>query len=93
MKKIFSLLLITAVFAACGGKSGDKKEQLAKLKQQQADLAGQIATLEKELGASDTTKREKIKYITTSILSPTVFNSFIELQGAVVADDEVFVNA
>lgn len=93
MKKIFSLLLITAFFAACGGKGGDKKEQLADLKQQQAALSAQISALEKELGASDTTKKEKIKYITSMPLVPSVFNSFIELQGAVVADDEVFINA
>lgn len=93
MKKIFSLLLITAFFAACGGKGGDKKEQLAGLKQQQAALSAQISALEKELGASDTTKKEKIKYITSMPLVPSVFNSFIELQGAVVADDEVFINA
>ena len=93
MKKIFSLLLITAFFAACGGKGGDKKEQLADLKQQQAALSAQITALEKELGASDTTKKEKIKYITSMPLVSSVFNSFIELQGAVVADDEVFINA
>ena len=93
MKKIFSLILLTAVFAACGGKGGDKKEQLATLKSQQAELSAKIAALEKELGASDTTKKEKVKYISVVPLVSTVFNNFIELQGAVVADDEVFVNA
>ncbi len=91
MKKIFSLLLITVFFAACGGNGGDKKAQLAELKVKQADLSAQISALEKELGASDTTRKEKIKYIATSPVSPTVFNSFIELQGAVVAEDEVYV--
>ncbi len=91
MKKIFSLLLITAFFAACGGNGDDKKAQLAALKVKQADLSAQISALEKELGASDTTKKEKIKYIATSPVSPTVFNSFIELQGSVVAEDEVYV--
>lgn len=93
MKKIFSLLLITIFFAACGGKGGDKKTQLAELKVKQADLSAQISSLEKELGASDTTKKEKIKYISTASLTPTVFSNFIELQGAVVAEDEVYVNA
>lgn len=93
MKKTLSLLLMIAFFAACGGKGTDKKTQLAELKVKQADLSAQISALEKELGASDTTRKEKIKYITTASVTPTVFNSFIELQGAVVAEDEVFVNA
>lgn len=93
MKKILSLLIITAVFAACGGKSGDKKEQLATLKQQQAELSAKIIALEKELGASDTTRKEKIKYISVAPLAATIFNNFIELQGAVVAEDEVYINA
>ncbi len=93
MKKILSLILIVAVFAACGGGGVDKKAQLADLKVKQADLSAQISALEKELGASDTTKKEKIKYINTASVTPTVFTNFIELQGAVVAEDEVYVNA
>ena len=93
MKKILSLLIITAFFAACGGKGGDKKAQLADLKKQQADLSSKIATLEKELGASDTTKKEKVKFISIMPVAATNFNNFIELQGSVVADDEVYVNA
>jgi membrane fusion protein, multidrug efflux system len=94
MKKILSLLIITAFFAACGGKKeGDKKAELATLKQEQAALSAKITALEKELGATDTTRKEKIKYISVAPLATTAFNSFIELQGGVVADDEVFINA
>ena len=93
MKKILSLLLITAFFVACDGKGGDKKAQLADLKVKQADLAAQISVLEKELGASDTTKKEKIKYISVAPVSTSAFSNFIELQGSVVAEDEVYINA
>lgn len=58
MKKILSLIIITAIFAACGGNGVDKKAQLADLKVKQADLSAQISALEKELGASDNTERE-----------------------------------
>ena len=75
MKKIFSLLLIMAVFAACGGKATDKKSQLVDLKKQQATLSAQITALEKEVNGADTTKKEKIKYITAVPLATTVFRS------------------
>ena len=94
MKKIFSLILITVAVAACGKKeAGDRATQLADLRKQQTDLTTKIAALEKELGKSDTTKKEKIKFISTTNLTPSVFTHFIELQGAVVADEEVYINA
>jgi membrane fusion protein, multidrug efflux system len=100
MKNILSILLITAVFAACGKKDGatanvvggDKAAQLAELKKQQADLGSKISALEKELGGKES-KGEKIIPIAVETLAPSVFNSFIELQGSVVADEQVFLTA
>jgi membrane fusion protein, multidrug efflux system len=99
MKNILSILLITAVFAACGKKdgsnangAGDKAAQLAELKKQQADLGSKISALEKELGGSEA-KAEKVIAIAVEALTPSVFNSFIELQGSVVADEQVFLTA
>ncbi|MDZ7879762.1 MAG: efflux RND transporter periplasmic adaptor subunit [Saprospiraceae bacterium] len=99
MKNILSILLITVVFAACGKKDGatataggDKAAQLAELKKQQADLGSKISVLEKELGGTQD-KTEKIIPIAVETLTPSVFNSFIELQGSVVADEQVFLTA
>jgi membrane fusion protein, multidrug efflux system len=97
MKNILSILLITAVFAACGKKDGgtnanaEKTAQLAELKKQQTDLGSKISALEKELGKSDTTKKEKVIAIAVETVSPTAFNNYIELQGSVVADEQVFI--
>jgi membrane fusion protein, multidrug efflux system len=97
MKNILSILLITAVFAACGGKkeganaNAEKIAQLAELKKQQADLGGKIGALEKELGKLDTTKKEKVIAVAVETISPTAFNNYVELQGSVVADEQVFI--
>jgi membrane fusion protein, multidrug efflux system len=97
MKNILSILLITAVFAACGKKDGgtnanaEKTAQLAELKKQQTDLGSKISALEKELGKSDTTKKEKVIAIAVETVSPTAFNNYVELQGSVVADEQVFI--
>ncbi len=96
MKNILLVLLVTTVFAACGKKNGgtanggDKAAQLAELKKQQADLSSKIGALEKELGGS-AVKTEKVIAVAVEAVTPSVFNNFIELQGSVVADEQVFL--
>ena len=100
MKNILSILIITVLFAACGGKkdgaattaNGDKVAQLAELKKQQAALGTQISVLEKELGGANP-KAEKVIAVAVETLAPSVFNNFIELQGSVVADEQVFLTS
>ena len=98
MKNILSILFLTLLFAACGKKDGNdansqKVAQLAELKKQQATLSGQISKLEKEIGSADTTKKEKVNAIAVETLTPSVFNSYIELQGSVVADEQVYLTS
>ena len=98
MKNILSILLITTFFAACGKKdgaananvNGEKIAQLAELKKQQADLGGKISALEKELGGNDA-KAEKVISVAVEAVSTTAFNNYVELQGSVVADEQVFI--
>ena len=92
MKKILSLGIIVVAMAACGQKGGDKKAELASLKQQQADINAKIATLEKELGTGDN-RASKVFFIQVTPVQPTGFNHYIELQGSVVADDEYYLSA
>ncbi len=96
MKQILAITLtLIIVLSGCkqDNNSGDKKTQLIELKKQQVELNTKIAALEKELNAGDTTKKVKSHFIQVTTAAPSVFNHFIELQGAVVADEEYFLNA
>lgn len=97
MKKQLIVLLSLALLASCKQESNTndlagKKAKLASLKTEMATLNGKIATLEKEIAAIDTTqKKEKTKLVSLETLTPKVFNHFIDVQGSVVADQEIMV--
>ena len=95
MKQIKRAILILSVItmAACGGnKAGDaavkeKKDQLAKLKDQQADLTKKITGLEAEIAKLDpsTVQAEKAKLVTLGTIAPEAFSHYIDLQGKIEA--------
>ena len=87
------LILSVITMAACGGnKTGDpvikeKKEQLAKLKDQDAAITKQIAGLEAEIAKLDPSSvvTEKAKLVTLNTIAPTPFSHFIDLEGKIEA--------
>ena len=95
MKQIKRAILILSVItmAACGGnKTGDaaikeKKDQLAKLKDQQTDITKKIAGLEAEIAKLDpsSVQAEKAKLVTLSTIAPQEFSHFIDLEGKIEA--------
>ena len=95
MKQIKRAILILSVItmAACGGnKTGDaaikeKKDQLAKLKDQQTDITKKIAGLEAEIAQLDpsSVQAEKAKLVTLSTIAPQEFSHFIDLEGKIEA--------
>lgn len=97
MKKQLIVLLSLALLASCKPEAdtndlAGKKAKLTTLKSELATLNGKIAVLEKEIAAMDTTqKKEKTKLVSLETLTPTVFNHFIDVQGSVVADQEILV--
>jgi membrane fusion protein, multidrug efflux system len=93
MKKIYSIALVILTLTACNKPAPDKKTLLADLKKQQSELNTKVSALEKELGKSDTTKKVKMNYIQITSATPTTFSHYMEMQGAVVAEDEYFINA
>ena len=95
MQKILQTLLITATITlvSCGGSSGggsitDKKNQVEKLKKEQADLADKIKSLEKEIALTDTSsaKNDIAKLVGLSTVNTQDFSHYIDLQGKVDAD-------
>jgi len=87
------LILSVITMAACGGnKTGDaaikaKKDQLAKLKDQETAITKQIAGLEAELAKLDPSSvvTEKPKLVTLATIAPTPFSHFIDLEGKIEA--------
>jgi RND family efflux transporter MFP subunit len=93
---VLSLVVIAAVLTACGSsETGDKQSQLESLKTQQAEIAKQIAAIEKEMKAANPEKntgvRAKEVAATTVALRP--FDHYIQTQGKVESEENVLVSA
>lgn len=82
-KTIILVLSAVILLTSCGG--GGKKS-LADLKKEQKALATQIAEMEKASG-----KKKEVRKVPVSVESmyPTVFNTYLELQGRVDAGNSV----
>lgn len=92
---IITTLLVT-LLAACGPEKSDlqtKKAELAKLKNEQADLNTKVKSLETELAKLDPVKREeaKVKAVAVSPVVASTFRHFVDLQGSVDAKNNVQV--
>ncbi len=76
------------LLVACGGNP-DKKAELDKMKATYAELGTKIKALETELAALDTTKSTKVKDVVVTEIQPSVFRHYIDVQGAVDANESV----
>ncbi|MCP2042707.1 efflux RND transporter periplasmic adaptor subunit [Pontibacter sp. HSC-36F09] len=96
MKKIFgvSSLALFLSLAACN-QGNDKEAQLAELKQQQTELQEQIAQLEAELKAEGKggPVEKKTVPVTVAQVQQDTFRHYLEVQGRVDFDQNVFVSA
>jgi membrane fusion protein, multidrug efflux system len=98
MNKIFLSALIsgTLLMTSCG-QAGDpvtkQKDDLQKLKDQQASLVAKIQKAEEALGKVDSSslKKEKTKLIAYQPVVPVPFTHYIELQGKVDALNIAYV--
>ncbi|MBW8686494.1 efflux RND transporter periplasmic adaptor subunit [Chitinophaga rhizophila] len=91
MSKIYRpALLIVSLMAACGSPSPEAK--LAELKKQEATLKQEIAKLEKQTQKTDTTARKK-KAVIIATVQDTVFEHYIDVQGAIDARENVSVSS
>ncbi len=97
MKSYYAIIL-TSLLMACGGeKKTDlqgKREELAELKSQQAELNTKIKTLESDVTKLDPKKAEtaRVKDVTVSPVSSSTFRHYVELQGTIDAKNNVQVS-
>jgi membrane fusion protein (multidrug efflux system) len=99
-KTIYGLLLTGIFLASCGnakkgteGDLNDKKAQLEKLKKQQQDLNAEIATLQKEVAAQDTSAANagNAKLVAITPVQSADFTHYVDLQGRIDATNISYV--
>lgn len=85
MKQFIHLLIPAMILASCGDqKSGNKAEELAKLKKERAELDIKIKSLE-----AGTTTVVKATPVSILEVHPTVFNGVVEIQSQISGDANV----
>lgn len=97
MKPYYAIALVSLLAACSQEKKNDlqsKREELAALKSQQAELNTKIKTLEGEVTKLDPKKVEetRVKDVTVAPLAATTFRHFVELQGTIDAKNNVQVS-
>jgi membrane fusion protein, multidrug efflux system len=95
MKSITTLAIVTIISTSLLLEGcGDKVAKLEKLKSQQAAIANEIASLEKELKLTDTAAVSvKSKEVSVTELSPRKFDYYVQTQGLIQAENNILVSA
>lgn len=98
MKTKYFAFAFVALVACTKPQSNDlagKKAELTELKTQQAEIAGKIKTLEAEISKLSPNKEVevKVKNVVAAPLEARTFKHFIEVQGTVLAKNDVRVSA
>ncbi len=98
MKAYYTIALAAGLLMACSAeKKNDlqsKKDELAELKAQQAELTTKIKGLEAEVTKLDPKKAEvaRVKDVVVAPVATTTFRHFVELQGTIDAKNNVQVS-
>jgi RND family efflux transporter MFP subunit len=86
------ILSVLALLAACNSTTPDKRQQLDKLKGERDKLNAQIASLQASLDSAGGAPARTVP-VAVTVLQPSVFTNYIEVQGKVDADKNVTVTA
>ncbi len=96
MKKIITLITISAMLFACGKKEDSqsiddlvKSKDLKLLQTKKAELQADIAKIDGVLGAVDVKKGEAL--VSTITLKDTLFNHYIDIQGNVETKENILI--
>lgn len=96
MKKAYIFLSLILIATACGKKEDNslagKKAKLAELQTQQQTLSADIKTLQAEIAKLEPNKEEKVKEIAVSPLVSQTFKHFVEVTGALDAENNMYVS-
>lgn len=90
MRKYMVFALGAVLLVGC---SSDKKAQLQELIKQRTQLDKQITALQNELEAENGKPKEKITTVAVKSINPALFKHFVEAQGMVESDNNVFIPA
>jgi membrane fusion protein (multidrug efflux system) len=96
-RHILFIATVATLLASCSGEKKEglagKKEELAKLKTEQAATADKIKALEIEIAKLDPKKaaEAKVKPVTVATLNAETFKRYVELQGTVDAKNNVLI--
>ncbi len=88
--KQLTLLLIAIAIIACGKENKDASAQIDALKKKKSQIETEIAALEKNIVVPNEVKTTNVSI---EAITKKAFNHYFEIQGTVVADDDVMVNA
>jgi membrane fusion protein (multidrug efflux system) len=96
-KRILTFLTLSVLIFSCGSKPTSevekKKKELIKKKQEMVELQKQISELEAYVTKNDTSdKSSKKKLVNLMELKAQPFEHYIEIQGTVDSDENVFVS-
>jgi len=92
---IVGAVVIATLVAGCSATSSDdKKDQLAKLKTDQANISKQIKKLEDEIAKENPGEKVlKAKEVMTKTIAPRPFNHYVQTQGIIESEENVQVSA
>lgn len=100
MKKIISILLLSALFISCGEKKKESIEEiinsknLEKIKEKYAEIKTEEQVLIQKLKTLDSAKKalegtKNLQLVTTYQVKEEVFNHYLEVQGSVVTKQNI----
>ena len=95
MKTLVSIIVAALLLTACNSDQlAKKKKELEGLKSGLTATQEKIKKLEEEIAKLDTSaKVDKVSEVTTMALAPSIFKTYIEIQGRVDADENVSLSS
>ena len=88
---VIPALSATLIFSACGG--GDNSNNIEALKKKQADLKTELATVASQISKLEGDSIGKSVLVEANAIVPSIFKTYINVQGRVDADENVAVSA